>query len=131
MGPQHDHASLLGEIAAEVAYRDGDAWLDAVVAQLARNRSLLADELGARLPAVVWKPPQATYLAWLDCRGLELDAEPAEIFLGRGRVALGPGLNYGAPGRGHARMNFATSPENLTEAVQRMARAVALAPRRG
>jgi cysteine-S-conjugate beta-lyase len=125
IGPQHDHASLLGEIAAEVAFRDGDAWLDAVLAQLDRNRAQLATELAQRLPAVRWRPPQATYLAWLDCRGLGLDAEPADVFLHRGRLALGPGLDYGAAGAGHARLNFATSPRHLTEAVTRMAAAVA------
>ena len=124
IGPQHDHASLLGEIAAEVAFLDGDPWLDAVIAQLDRNRSQLAAELHERLPAERWRPPAATYLAWLDCRDLGLDAEPADVFLKRGRVALGPGLNYGETGAGHARLNFATSPQHLTEAITRMARAV-------
>lgn len=123
-GSQHDHASLLGEIAAEVAFREADEWLDAVIGQLGRNRSQLAAELPKRLPAIRWQPPQATYLAWLDCRGLELDREPAEVFLGRGRVALAAGLDYGAPGAGHARLNFATSPQHLTEAIVRMATAV-------
>ena len=123
-GPQHEHASLLGEIAAEVAFREADEWLDAVIGQLGRNRSQLAAELRKQLPAVRWRPPQATYLAWLDCRGLELDGEPAEVFLHRGRVALGAGLDYGAPGAGHARLNFATSPQHLTEAIVRMTTAI-------
>ena len=76
------------------------------------------------LPAVRWRPPQATYLAWLDCRDLRLPAEPSEVFLERGRVALGAGLDYGEPGAGHVRLNFATGPEHLSEAVDRMARAL-------
>jgi len=124
IGPQHEHASLLGEIAAEAAFRDGDAWLDAVLAQLTHNRDHLDAELRRRLPAVTWQPPQATYLAWLDCRGLELQDDPAEVFLRRGRVALGPGPGYGEPGAGHARLNFATSPEHLSDAVARMATAL-------
>jgi cysteine-S-conjugate beta-lyase len=128
IGPQHEHASLLGEIAAEVAFREGDAWLDAVLAQLAGNRDHLDSELRERLPALSWQPPQATYLAWLDCRGLQLQDEPADVFLQRGRVALGAGLDYGEPGAGHARLNFATSPEHLSEAVARMAAALVPAP---
>jgi cysteine-S-conjugate beta-lyase len=120
IGPQHDHASLLGEIAAEVAFRECDAWLDAVIEQLDRNRSQLAADLSARLPAVRWQPPQATYLAWLDCRQLGLDAEPADIFLKRGRVALAAGLDYGHPSAGHVRLNFATSAEHLSDAITRM-----------
>ncbi|HEY3946705.1 MAG TPA: aminotransferase class I/II-fold pyridoxal phosphate-dependent enzyme [Solirubrobacteraceae bacterium] len=124
IGPQHDHASLLGELAAEVAFREGDQWLDVVVDQLARNREQLCVELRQRLPDVRWQPPQGTYLAWLDCRGLDLEDEPADVFLQRGRVALGPGLDYGEPGARHARLNFATGPEHLTEAVARMAAAL-------
>jgi cystathionine beta-lyase len=124
IGPQHDHASLLGEVAAEVALRDGDQWLDQVLAQLVANRDHLAAELNQRLPEVRWRIPQATYLAWLDCRALQLDAEPAEVFLARGRVALGPGLNYSPAQQGFARLNFATSPALLTEAVTRMQRAL-------
>lgn len=120
IGSQLDHASLLGEIAAEVAFVEGDTWLDAVIDQLDRNRSQLATELRECLPAVRWRPPQATYLAWLDCRGLDLDGEPADVFLQRGRVALSAGLDYGEPGAGHARLNFATSAQHLSEAVARI-----------
>ncbi len=124
MPPLHEHAGLLGVIASEAAFDDGDPWLDAVIAQLAANRDQLGRDLAQRLPAIAWRPPQATYLAWLDCTGLGLGDEPAEAFLSEGRVALGRGLDYGAPGAGHVRLNFATSPEHLTDAVARMARAL-------
>ncbi len=116
----HEHAGLLGTIAAEAAFEDGDPWLDALIEQLSFNRDLLGRELAARLPEIRWIPPQATYLAWLDCRELGLGDEPYEVFLERGRVALGRGLDYGEPGAGHVRLNFATSPEHVTEAVRRM-----------
>jgi cysteine-S-conjugate beta-lyase len=120
IGPQHDHSGLLGAIAAEAAFAHGDAWLDAVLAQLERNRSWLAAELPARLPGIAWRPPQATFLAWLDCTELGLGDEPAEAFLQRGRVALGRGLDYGPEGTGHVRLNFATGPAQLDEALTRM-----------
>lgn len=65
-------------------------------------------------PGERWRVPQATYLAWLDCRALDLGDEPADCFLRRGRVALSRGLNYGAPGAGHVRLNFATAPSTST-----------------
>ncbi len=120
-----DHTGLLGVIAAEAAFEHGDEWLDAVIDQLAANREQLGRDLPQHLPRISWTPPQATYLAWLDCTALRLGDEPAEIFLSEGRVALSRGLDYGAPGAGHARLNFATSPEHLSEAVMRMARATA------
>ena len=86
---------------------------------LDRNRQLLGELLADRLPAVGYVPPQAGYLAWLDCRELGLGDDPAEAFLERGRVALASGPTFGEQGRGHARLNFGTSSALLEDAVNR------------
>lgn len=104
-------------LAAEAAFTDGDPWLDSLLTQLDANRSLLGKKLAAELPEVRWTPPQASFIAWLDCLGLGDD--PAAAFLRHG-VALSPGLSYGSPGAGFARLNFGTSPELVTEIVRRM-----------
>ena len=122
--PLTDRVGILGVIAAEAAFSYGDRWLDAVRAQLADNRELLGELLTTELPKITWKPPQASYLAWLDCRALALGDNPAEAFLARGRVALSPGLDYGREGAGFVRLNFGTSPEHLTEFVRRMTLAI-------
>lgn len=119
-GPSH-----VGVIAHTAALRDGGDWLDAVLSGLDANRRLLAGLLSERLPAVRYEPAQGTYLAWLDCRGLGLGDDPADVFLERGRVALSSGTAFGTGGAGHVRMNLATSPQLITEAVRRMAAAVA------
>jgi cysteine-S-conjugate beta-lyase len=113
--------SHVGVIAHVAALREGGPWLDAVLAGISRNRDLLGDLLAAHLPEVRYHRPQATYLAWVDCRGLELDVEPARAFLHRCRVALNPGPAFGTGGEGHVRVNLATSPDVLGEAVRRMA----------
>ena len=74
--------------------------------------------------AMKGEPPDATYLAWLDCTRLGLGDDPAEVFERAGRVAVNPGPAFGEPGRGHVRVNLATHPELLAEGVRRMARAV-------
>jgi cystathionine beta-lyase len=117
-----DRAGLLGVIAAEAAFLDGDEWLDGVLTRLDANRSQLGEAL---FEGVRWTAPAATYLAWLDCRALGLGDDPAAAFLARGRVALSRGLDYGPEGAGHVRLNFATTPELLGETLARMARAVA------
>lgn len=117
-------ASHVGSLAQAAALRDGDLWLAALVSGLDENRHLLADLLAEHLPEVGYHVPEATYLAWLDCRALGLGPDPAAVFRERGRVALSPGPGFGTGGAGHARLNFATSPEILREAVERMARAV-------
>jgi cysteine-S-conjugate beta-lyase len=116
-----ERSGLLGVLAAEAAFDECDAWLDAVVAQLAANRDLLRTQLAKQLPGVSWTPPDATYLAWLDFRGLDLGDDPAEVILRRGRIALSPGLHYGSPGAGFARLNFGTSAELVEESVRRIA----------
>ena len=108
-------------IAGEAAFEHGDPWLDAVIQRLAANRDQLGRDLADKLPEVAWRPPQATFLAWLDCTRLGLGDDPAAHFLAEGRVALGRGLDYGMPGPGHVRLNFATSPEHVSDAVARMA----------
>ena len=119
-----DRVGLLGVIAAEAAFLHGDGWLDAVRKQLAANRRLLGQLLEAELPDITWMPPEASYVAWLDCRALSLGDDPAATFLDRGRIALSRGLDYGREGAGFVRLNFGTSPEHVTDAIMRMARAV-------
>ncbi|MGW0865275.1 MalY/PatB family protein [Streptomyces sp. NPDC002611] len=115
-GPSH-----IGIIAHTAALRDGGPWLDALLTGLDANRRLLADLLAEHLPAIRYRPGDATYLAWLDCRALGLGDDPADVFLHRGRVALNSGLPFGTGGAGHVRLNLAASPEVITEAVRRMA----------
>jgi cysteine-S-conjugate beta-lyase len=120
----------LGFLAAETAFAHGDEWLDAVLAQLDRNRAALGELIPKLLPDVRWEPPRATYLAWLDCRALGL-ADPAVTFLTDGRVALSAGPAYGPEGSGFVRLNFGTSEELVVEMVRRMAAAVEIARGRG
>ena len=90
----------------------------------ARLQPQAAGELLAeQLPDVGYEPPEAGFLAWLDCRALGLGDDPAATFLERGRVALEPGPSFGAPGRGFARLNFGCGEDVLEEAVRRMAAA--------
>lgn len=123
LGDQTDHVGLLGVIAAEAAFTHGDSWLDALLAQLHANRSLLLGRLAGELPQIRCTPPQASFIAWLDCHELGLGEDPAATFLRHG-VALSPGLAYGRAGAGFARLNFGTGPELLGEILDRMVRAV-------
>ncbi|HEY5979642.1 MAG TPA: aminotransferase class I/II-fold pyridoxal phosphate-dependent enzyme [Microlunatus sp.] len=120
-----DHsASSIGVLAHAVALTEGRDWLAAHLVGLTENRAQLGALLAAQLPAVRWQPPEATYLAWLDCRSLGLGDDPAAVLLTRGRVAVNSGPAFGSGGDGHIRLNFATAPEVLVEAVERIRRAV-------
>lgn len=111
----------IGVAATIAAWRDSDDWLHEVMAYLEGNRRRVASwaaehQLGHHVP-------EATYLAWLDCRNLELpgDITPQQHFLERARVALSQGADFGEAGKGHVRLNFGTSAEVLEEILGRLA----------
>jgi len=118
------HAGIFGLIASVAAFRDGGPWLEALLAHLDGTRKLLAEKLAELLPEVGYVPPEASFLAWLDCTALGLDGDPAAVFRERGRVALSSGLAFGRPGAGFARLNIGTSRALVAEAVRRMAAAM-------
>ncbi|HQY96694.1 MAG TPA: aminotransferase class I/II-fold pyridoxal phosphate-dependent enzyme [Phycicoccus sp.] len=119
----HTHGvGHIGAIAHMAAFADGRDWLAQVKGELDDNRHLLRRLLSEHLPQVRMRVPDATYLAWLDFRTMDLGEDPAAVIRERAKVAMSSGPNYGAEaGRGFARFNFATSPEIITEAVERMA----------
>jgi len=114
----------LGLQATEAAWRECQPWLDEVKAYLDGNRAFVAQFLREHMPLIRHHPPEATYLAWLDCRPLELDRSPYWFFLKRAKVALSYGKHFGQGGRGFVRLNFATSRAILHEALERMAKAL-------
>jgi cysteine-S-conjugate beta-lyase len=114
-----------GVLASVAAFTEGGPWLDQLLATLDRRRTQLGQRLTERLPQLRWRPPEATFLAWLDTSAVGPDDTARELFLQRGRVALEPGLRFGAAGAGHVRLNFGTSAEIIDEATARMAAALA------
>jgi cysteine-S-conjugate beta-lyase len=117
-------AGHLGVLASIAALTEGEPWLEEVVAVLDHHRRYLAELLASRIPAIRYRPPDASYLAWLDCTALALGDDPSAVFLAKGRVALSSGPSFGRPGAGHARLNMGTSRYILAEAVDRMASAI-------
>jgi cysteine-S-conjugate beta-lyase len=114
--------SILGLHATVAAFAHGDDWLDGTLASLESSKRLLGELLATELPEVGFRPPDATYLAWLDFRPLDWGDDPSVRALSA-KVALNPGPDFGGAGNGFARLNFACSPEVLTEAVRRLAAA--------
>jgi cysteine-S-conjugate beta-lyase len=117
-------ASHFGVIAQTAAYRHGREWVHELVHELDANRTLLDELVREQLPGARLLAPESTYLAWLDLRLLGLGDAPAATLLGRGRVAVSDGRMFGAAGAGHVRLNFATSPDILRDAVARIASCV-------
>jgi len=116
--------SSLGLLGTTVAWREGRPWLQAVRRVLADNVALLSTFLRERLPGIVFYPPEATYLAWLDLAAYSLLEEPAAFLVRAAGVVCSSGREFGPGGSDHVRLNFATSKSILTEIVERMATAL-------
>ena len=112
--------SRVGIAATIAAWRHGQGWLDDVMAYLDGNRRRVAAWASAH--KLGHHMPEATYLAWLDCRGLALEegVSPQQHLLERAQVALSHGADFGEAGVGHVRLNFATSTEILEEILDRL-----------
>jgi cystathionine beta-lyase len=111
-----------GLLAAVAAFsEESDPWLDGLLRTLDENRVLLEDLLAAHLPGARYRIPDAGYLAWIDLSALGWGDNPARRILRDAKVALHFGPAFGDEGAGHVRLNFGTSPEILTEAIERIA----------
>jgi cysteine-S-conjugate beta-lyase len=110
----------MGVVATVAAWTGGAEWLEATRSVLDENRHALSDLLAGSFPGSRYRPPAATYLAWVDLRGAGLGDDPAAVIRER-NVVVSSGLQFGPQGSGHIRLNFATSPSILAEAVKAMA----------
>jgi len=108
-------ANVLGLAATEAAFRDCDAWRDALIDVLRANRDRVEAAV-ARMPGLSMTHVEATYLAWIDARGLRV-ADPARFFEDAG-VGLSDGADFGMPG--WVRLNFGCPRATLESALQRM-----------
>ncbi|MCB1775834.1 MAG: PatB family C-S lyase [Candidatus Competibacteraceae bacterium] len=112
--------NVLGLTAALAAYQHGDAWLQELLAYLAANRDYLVDAIGRAAPGIRVTVPEATYLAWLDCRDTDISGNPHRFFLEQAGVALNDGAAFGPGGAGFVRLNFGCPRARLAEGLERM-----------
>jgi cysteine-S-conjugate beta-lyase len=116
--------NFMGQVAAVAAYKYGQEWLDQVLDYLLGNRDFLSQFVREKLPGVRMTQMEATYLAWLDCRGAGIPGDLFEFFLKKAKVALFNGKEFGKEGEGFVRLNFACPRKTLTEALEQMAQAL-------
>ena len=112
--------SPLGIAGLEAAYNHGEQWLDAAIDRISQNMHRLADACEG-WPSISMIEPEGTYLAWLDCRGLELDdAALGALVLDDARILVDEGHIFGPEGSGFIRINVACSKSLLDEAIARL-----------
>lgn len=106
----------MGMLAAQSVYENGEPWRLELLDHLRQNRALIETFIKEKMPKIKFIPGEATYLAWLDVRELNLE-KPYFYFL-KHKVAFSDGADFGAPG--FLRLNFATTRELIEEALNRV-----------
>ena len=114
--------NVFGLTAALAAYQHGDEWLSQLLPYLKANRDTLVNYVNQNLPQIKMTNPEATYLAWLDCRETGIEGNPQKFFLEKARVAFSDGAVFGKGGEGFVRLNFGCTRATLQEGLERMKR---------
>ena len=116
---------VTGVDATIAAWDHARPWLDAVLPYLDKARHHVKDVLAAEIPEIGCHLPEATYLAWLDCRALSLQSPTAfEFFVEKAKIGFSAGETFEPTATQFVRMNFATSRTILDEILGRMIKAV-------
>lgn len=116
---------MFSAIGAEAAYNNGEAWLDQMLEYVQANIDFTIDYCRRNIPEVRIIRPQASFLLWLDFRGLKLcQQEIMDLLLDKAHLALNDGTMFGSQGAGFARLNVGTPRCVLAHALESLRAAV-------
>jgi cystathionine beta-lyase len=117
--------NLVGTVALEAAYSDGDEWLDQLMTYLQKNVELVKNYLLENIPAIKLTEPEATYLMWLDCTELKMNNKELKNFMiHEAGLGLNDGPMFGPGGEGFQRMNIAAPAETIAKSLNQLKKAV-------
>ncbi len=118
----HFHmGNIFGTVAMEAAYTHGHEWVDLLTAYLSGNRDLMAEFIRQELPGIRMSPVEATYLAWLDMRSLNMGRrELREFMIKKARIGCNDGPTFGPGGEGFQRLNFGCPRSLLQKALTQL-----------
>ena len=121
----YSQLNAIGLAACEAAYRDGEEWYEAVCTYIQNNISYTKEYLEKYIPEVKMMVPEATYLVWMDFRGLQLSDEALEdLIVNKAGLWLDSGAIFGEAGKGFQRINIACPRVTLTEGLDKLKNAV-------
>lgn len=117
--------NLFGILGMDAAYRHGEDWLESLLEYLESNLEFLFDFFEERIPEIKPNRPEGTFLVWLDCRELDIDADKInEFIVEEAKVALNDGTFFGPEGAGFQRINIGCPRSTLKEGLERIEKAV-------
>lgn len=125
------HADTLAQAAAKAALTHGGPWLIRLRAHLREMRDYAAGQLSA-MPGAWCPVPQATPFLFPNVASYGMTSQEMTRHLEtHARVIVENGAEFGPPGEGHIRINFATAYPVLREAIDRIQGALMKLPHAG
>lgn len=116
--------TFVATLATEAAYRNGEPWLNQALQYITDNIDFTERYLAEHLPKIKAIRPEASFLVWLDCRGLGLEQEElVKMFVNRAHLALNDGSMFGKEGNGYMRLNVACPRQTLKSALDHLVEA--------
>ena len=118
-------APVFSPIATIAAFREGEQWRRQMIEYIEGNIEYVLSFCQERIPQIRPLRPQASFLVWLDCRGLNLDHDHLiELFIDKAGLALNDGEMFNPGGEGFMRLNIGTSRQVLKTAMERLEDAI-------
>lgn len=120
-----DEPTIFAPIATIAAYQKGEEWRKQMLAYVEDNVRFVEDYCREHIPGIRPLRPQASFLVWLNCRGLELSHDKLlDLFIDKAHLALNDGEMFGPGGEGFMRLNVGTPRSVLRQALEQLTKAV-------
>ena len=118
--------NVFGILGLEVAYNEGEEWLDRLLPYLEQNIDFSLAFLESQIPQIKCRKPDGTFLLWFDCTALDKD-DPClrRWFIEKASLGLDSGVVFGPGGEQHMRFNIGCPRSTLVEALDRLKTALA------
>lgn len=124
-GNELNHPDIFAPIATIAAFENGEPWRREMIEYIEGNIEFTIEYCKQHIPQIVAIRPEASFLVWLDCRGLDLTHDKiVELFTQKAALALNDGAIFGTQGEGFMRLNVGTPREVLQTALERLKTAV-------
>jgi cystathionine beta-lyase len=119
------NGNIFAYVAAQAAYEKGTEWLSEMISYIQGNVDYIVEFLGKNIPQIKPMIPQASFLIWLDCAGLEMNSHQLQEFIVKeARLGLNKGTIFGPGGEQHLRLNIGCSREVLKQAMEQLKSAI-------
>lgn len=118
-------STFFADIATMTAFKEGEEWRQQMLKYVEGNVEFVENYLKENMPQIKALRPEASFLVWLDCRGLGLNHDELfDLFVNKARVAFNDGAMFGEGGSGFMRMNVGAPRSIIKQALDQIKQAL-------